>query len=333
MHATLPSTMATRHTACGLRLLSNGPVPGLDPLADVGPSWTPDVHLSWQVAPHAHGIASTGEPWYVSPERDDEGAHLLTVVRDARTGAFTMRYSEGADFVVAADGSAVAATWRAPLTSDDAATYLLGPVIGFVMRLRGIVPMHASAVVVDGQALLFVGPEGVGKSTTAAAFARTGAPVLSDDIVPLVSAGGRTVVLPGHPRVSLWPDVVEGLFGSPDALPAISAVYPKRYLHLRGQWRFQAEPVPLGGVCVLRPRRQGLLAPEVRALTPREALMELVANTYCGYLLDATMRAQEFAFLGALVDRMPVRSVHFSASLAGLEGLCRTLALGAVVAA
>lgn len=333
MHATSPSTIATRHTVCGLRLLSNGPVPGLEPVADVGPSWAPDVHLSWQIESRARDSVSAVEPWYVSPERDDDGAPLLTVLHDVRTGAFTMRYSEGADFVVAADGGAVAASWRAPLTSADAATYLLGPVIGFLMRLRGIVPMHASAVVVNGHGLLFVGPEGAGKSTTAAAFARTGAPVLSDDIVPLVSVEGRTLVLPGHPRVLLWPDAVEGLFGSPDALPAISAVYPKRYLHLRDEWRFQAEPVPLGGICVLRSRRPGLQTPDVRALTPREALMELVANTYCGYLLDATMRAQEFAFLGALADRVPVRSVHFSASIAGLEGLCRSLALGAGVAA
>jgi hypothetical protein len=316
-----------------LRLLSSHPVPGLDPLAEVAPSWTPEVCLSWQDDTGAAGVTSPVEPWYVSPDCDDDGAPLLIVVRGPGGGCFTMHYSEGADFIVAADGSHVSATWRAPLTIDDAATYLLGPVLGFVMRLRGVVPMHASAVVVDGHGLLFVGPEGAGKSTTAAAFARIGAPVLSDDIVPLVSADGATIVLPGHPRVSLWPDVVEGLFGSTEALPAVSAVYPKRYLQLRDEWRFQAEPVPLGGICVLRPRRAALRVPEVRALTAREALMELVANTYCGYLLDAPMRAQEFAFLGAVAERVPVWSVRFSASIAGLEDLCRSLALRAGLAA
>jgi hypothetical protein len=209
---------------------------------------------------------------------------------------------------------------------DDAATYLLGPVLGFVMRLRGTVPMHASAVAIDGRGLLFLGPEGAGKSTTVAAFARMGVPVLSDDIVPLVTSGGAWHVLPGHPRVSVWPDAAAGLFGSADALPAISAVYPKRYLHLRDAGRFQPDAVPLAGLCVLRPRHAGLPAVDVQTLPAREALMELVSNTYCGYLLDAPMRAQEFAFLGALADAVPVQAVSFSESFDGLEASCRAVA-------
>lgn len=300
-------------------------MPGLDIVFADSAAWSPDVRITWTVGPYAPVAGLAGAQWYVSPDCDDAGAPLLTVDRDARAGTFTMRYSEGAAFVVAGDGSRVDASWCEPLTLDDAATYLLGPVLGFVMRLRGTVPMHASAVVVDGRGLLFLGPEGAGKSTTVAAFARMGVPVLSDDIVPLVTAAGRWHVLPGHPRVSVWPDVAAGLFGSVDALPAISPAYPKRYLHLRGAGRFQSAAVPLAGLCVLRPRHPGPPDADVRTLPAREALMELVANTYCGYLLDAPMRAHEFAFLGALADAVPVHAVSFSASFDGIEASCRAI--------
>jgi len=41
-----------------------------------------------------------------------------------------------------------------PLTAEDAVVYLLGPVLGFIMRLRGIVPLHASAVMIGSGAVV-----------------------------------------------------------------------------------------------------------------------------------------------------------------------------------
>ena len=73
--------------------------------------------------------------------------------------------------------------WADALTDADAASYLAGYVLAFVLRLRGSVPLHASAVAIDGRALLFVGDSWAGKSSTAAAFSILGYPVLADDIV------------------------------------------------------------------------------------------------------------------------------------------------------
>ena len=42
--------------------------------------------------------------------------------------------------------------------------------MGFVMLLRGIVCLHASAIAIDDEAIALLGPAGSGKSTTAAAF-------------------------------------------------------------------------------------------------------------------------------------------------------------------
>ncbi len=121
------------------------------------------------------------------------------------------------------------------MTIEDAATYLLGPVLGLFLRLRGVTCLHASAVAFGGQAVAFVGSEGAGKSTTAAALALRGHAILSDDVVALAEHDGAFFVHPAYPYLCLWPESVESIYGSADALPRFSANYDKRCLSLRNK--------------------------------------------------------------------------------------------------
>jgi hypothetical protein len=61
-------------------------------------------------------------------------------------------------------------------------TLLAGRLMGFLLRQRGYLALHASAVAIDGQGVLFVGDSGSGKSTTAAAFHSRGHDLLADDV-------------------------------------------------------------------------------------------------------------------------------------------------------
>ena len=124
-----------------------------------------------------------------------------------------MEYSDGAQFWLDHQGTRVWATWNAPLLLQDVATYLLGPVLGLLLRFRGVICLHASAVVLDDCAVAFVGSEGAGKSTTAAALARRNHAVISDDIVALAENEDRFLVLPAYPYLSLWSESAEMLFG------------------------------------------------------------------------------------------------------------------------
>ena len=202
--------------------------------------------------------------------------------------------------------------------------------MGFVLRLRGTVCLHASAVAINDRAIALVGPPGAGKSTAAAAFACAGFPVLSDDVVALVDHGAEFLVPPGYPRVNLWPDAVCSLFGSEEALPRITSTWDKRYLALgQNGHGFASSPLPLGAIYVLDSRNETLTAPVIVEVSGQEAFMALAANTYVNYLLDQEMRRTEFDVLGRLVSSTPVRRVHSPGESSTICNLCEAIAADA----
>lgn len=239
---------------------------------------------------------------------------------------FELAYGDGTRFVVDGAGTKVWGTWKPPLVLEDLVTYLLGPVMGFVLRRRGVTPLHASAVSVGGHAIVLSGAAQAGKSTTAAALALRGVRVLCEDVAPLKEDKDGFSVEPGYPRVCVWPDAVEKLLGQGDALPRLTPNWEKCFLALDGvQGNFEAERRPLGVVYLFAERSEQSDAPRVDKLSPREALLGLVQNTYMNWLLDRKQRAEEFDMLSRLVARVPVRRIVPHQDPARLGALCDVL--------
>ncbi|HET6145788.1 MAG TPA: hypothetical protein VFE02_19950 [Candidatus Acidoferrales bacterium] len=198
--------------------------------------------------------------------------------------------------------------------------------MGFVLRLRGITCLHASAVVVDHQAIAVMGGAGAGKSTTAASFARLGYPVLSDDILPLVEEDGVFRAQPGCACLCLWPESVNNLFGAPDALPLLTPTWDKRYLALGGGvHQFQHGAVRLAAIYFLENRGGGPTFPIVQEMTAEAAFLALIANTYMNYLLDSEMRTREFRDLGKLLASTPLKTVRPHEDPERLTRLCEVI--------
>lgn len=312
------------YRAYGLRLSSNLPIPCLSevrasPAVDVQvwfsqqPPWPP-----WLGAV----IGSPQENFYTSPDLDPQGKPVVIVWKVAAGAYFRVLYNDGTEFFVDKAGTQVWATWPDPLTVEDTAVFLRGSILGFVLRLRGLTPLHASAVAVGNQVIALVGPAGAGKSTTAAAFARLGYPVLSDDIVPVLDRGDSFLVQPGYPCLCLWPGSVSSLYGSPDALPLLTPNWDKRYLAF---YHFQQEPLALAAIYSLGERCYDSTGPLVEALSARAGFITLVSNTYMNHLLDQTMRAREFELLGRVATKVPLRHVRPRAGRAHLARLCEVI--------
>ena len=318
--------MTSLYSVYGLGIHVNVPIAGL---AGLNAPRQVDVRMSLGSMPLFLAAVPRDEwlEYYVSSDLDEHGEPSNRYWRLSGGDYFRIAYLDGTVIVVNARGSRVWATWPESATVEDTATYLLGPTLGFVLCLRGITCLHASAIAIADRAVALVGPSGSGKSTTAAAFARLGCPVLTDDVLALEDQGTGFKVQPAYPRVRLWPNSVDALFGSVDALPLITPNWDKRFLDLNGPaYRFQHEPLPLAGIYILDVRNADPLVPRVEAVSLREGLMSLVANTYATNLLDKPMRAKEFQVLGRLVESVPMRRVTPSADFGRISKLCDLIA-------
>jgi hypothetical protein len=91
--------------------------------------------------------------------------------------------------------------------APDIRLFLLGDAFGYLCHQRGLLPIHAAAVEIDGGVVLLSGESGAGKSTLASAFWRAGHRVLTDDLALLdMSQEYGALVRPGISRIRLWPD-------------------------------------------------------------------------------------------------------------------------------
>lgn len=314
-----------RYSVFGLSLCSNLSIPGL-PHSNSSTD-APEVQLHLGIFPDLPFSATRGlsKPIYVSSYTDAAGEPALRAWETPDGASLHLAYSDATEFWLDRRGAAIWAVWSERSSLENTMSYLLGPVLGLMLRLRGIVCLHASAVAFDDDCVAFVGSAGAGKSTTAAAFAKLGRGIVADDIVGLVERDGIFHVLPAYPHLRLWPESVTMLYGSPDALPQLLHDWEKRQLALgEGGTRFEDRSLMLRAIYILGARRPGA-APVVSAIPDREVLLSLVANTYATNLIDRTMRGEEFNLLSRLISSVPVRIVHPSGDPTRLEDLCRVV--------
>jgi hypothetical protein len=262
---------------------------------------------------------------YASSDADKSGAPAVRVWEVTNGNALQLVYFDGVQFWLDRAGTNIWAFWPDTSSLENVATYLVGPILGLLLRLRGITCLHASAVASGDRAVAFVGSEGAGKSTTAAALARRGYPVLSDDVVTLVERGGAFHVMPAYPYLCLWPDSVEKIEGSREAFSRFTPEWDKRCLPLGSpDARFEDRALPLGAIYVFGDRKTDPALP-IEALSAQDAFITLVANTFATNLLDSAMRAAEFAVLARLVSTVPIRRLYRSNTVLRLDQLCQLI--------
>ena len=108
-----------------------------------------------------------------------------------------------------------------------------------------------------------------------------------------------------------------------DALPLITTGWEKRYLALNGpQAKFAGRELPLALVYVFAPRLDDSAAPRIEKLSAREAVLELVRNTYMNWVIGPEQRAAEFDTLCRLVEHVQVRRIVPHAKPEKIGELC-----------
>ena len=95
-----------------------------------------------------------------------------------------IRIENVADFEVSA-GRQIRVWPAARSTQKDIEIYLFGPAWATLCHQRGILPLHASAIVTGGGITAFAGHSGVGKSSLAASMSSLDYELVADDILPI----------------------------------------------------------------------------------------------------------------------------------------------------
>jgi hypothetical protein len=171
--------------------------------------------------------------------------------------------------------------------------------MAFVLRLRGHEVLHASCANIDGVAIAFAGPSGSGKSTLAACLAQRGFSIVSEDVTALVDRGDRFEVLPSHRRIRLWSDAASLVYG--DALPWLAGTDWKHFAELP---HVPDERLELAAIYSIDDRREA--DPHVESLSPRDGLLDLIANTYHN-VRDSSLLPTNFERLGRIAANVPLR--------------------------
>jgi hypothetical protein len=135
---------------------------------------------------------------------DDFIADRTRIALDAQDKDLCRFYVPQVGLFEIRNGSKVIVQMEAGALRGDLHACLTGTVLGMLSLLQNLLPLHASSVLMGGRAICFLGHSGAGKSTLAAALARRGHALLTDDVCAIdVTAAHGPVVLPSGSVVRL----------------------------------------------------------------------------------------------------------------------------------
>src|SRR5688572_8985888 len=230
-------TVARRYLVYGLVLESS--IPLSCPRAEAHSR--PDVYLRagaarrFENAGHILQLSSNPEQWFECRRLSD--------------GTTYLRWAGLFEFLIAPDARTIEYHRLEKATDESLTTYLLGQVLSFSLLSRGYEPLHATAVVIDGEAVAFLGDCGYGKSTLGAAFLARGFPILTDDVLVLEAGNGRWRAHAGPPRLKLFPSVARKVLAR-NAGVHLNTGTSKLVLPLTDR-EVSTRPMPLGALYVL----------------------------------------------------------------------------------
>jgi hypothetical protein len=245
----------------------------------------------------------------VSKSFQDDGFWQCRIFEDETA---YVHWRDHFEFVVLLKGRRV--LWRKLQDVPDEVffTYFTGHVLSYCLLLRGIEPLHATAIVVDGEAVAFLGDSGDGKSTLAASFLSKGYSLLTDDVLVLEFFEDRVLTHPSLARIKLTPESANAMFNGRRAIP-MNSFTSKMIFPLQASQHIR-EPVRLRIVYVL----PGSLSDSqiaIRRLFGRASFLPLIRNTFNNAVLNRSRIQQQFAFATRLVRMVPIKQLSYPKGL------------------
>lgn len=239
-----------------------------------------------------------------------------TACCSSRPRSLATRSSGGREIFVAPD---------AQVPDRNVRVFLLGSAFGALLHQRGLLPLHANAVEIDGKAVAFMGESGAGKSTLAAWFHDRGFRIIADDVcVVQFDQDGRLLALPGLPRLRLWAEALAALGWTPSA-------YERSYLGAADLDKYDvpiagcaaAESTELAAIYVLD-RGEAIKIEPLNGLTAAEAIF---AHTYRGgFAGPAKTLSDQWSTTANVIRGTPIFKATRPWGLEQFDSVCSQLA-------
>jgi hypothetical protein len=246
-------------------------------------------------------------------------------VLDLPDGSIFVFWPDLMEFLVAPDGRRILGH---PLTADPTdvlSAFFPGGVLSFALLRLGIEQLHATAVVIQGEAIGFMGDARAGKSSLAAHFVAKGYPLLTDDLMVLDFHGERILAQPGLPRLKLFGDSMEMLrrssMGESITLNRISG---KQIINLRGQ-QFCGANVRTRVLYTLKTSHDFADAVRIEPLSSHDAFLEICRATFNAQVLGPARLQQQFGMAYRVASAIPVTRLSFPRTFAAIPNVCESI--------
>ena len=254
---------------------------------------------------------------------------------ECRDGSEFIRWPGLFEFLVSPDGRTVACRALEQSRPESFQTYLFGQVLSFALIKQGHEPLHATAVVIDGAAIGFLGASGQGKSTLASAFLSAGYRVLTDDLLVIRDIGGVLCGFPGPPRIKLFSEAAKQFLPGQASLARMNPDSNKYVIALPPD-ATHAAPAPIQAFLVL----DGLEVPEgtdpggveMTPLSAASSCIELLGASFNKKLVGPARLRRQFVAAREWASRIPVKRLRYAWSFDAVDEVVRAIVADVSVA-
>lgn len=225
-------------------------------------------------------------------------------------------------FDLSADRTHITCAAHVDAWPDFVRAHLLGRVLSTALFFDGLLPLHGSAVCTREGVIAFLAPKAFGKSTLALALTMAGAPLVTDDTLP---------VDPTAP-VMAWPGV-HGIRAHQDAARATGAPHSglttregKEVIVGFGAAQRLDAPAPLAAIYLLEPPladdAPATAAPvpvvDCEVVPPMFGALGILAFVKIGAMLGASASATMMERAAAIARGVPIHRLRITRDLARL---------------
>jgi hypothetical protein len=238
-------------------------------------------------------------------------------------GSNYVRWSNVGEARISKDGCSIICHPLDGGASESLHVYLLGQALSFALVKNGFEPLHATAVVVDNRAVVFLGNCGSGKSTLAGAFVRAGYRLLTDDLLLLQNTSRGFLAYPGAPCIKLFPEMARTFITDTGEAVTMNSNTEKLIIRLENSVACP-QAIPLTAIYDLRSKTTGDTV-TIAALSKKEAFLCLLSSAFNYFIDDSSRLCRQFDFARSIVSATGVKALCYPRVVDHVSAVVRSI--------